>query len=66
MKASALSGAIQPGDLISSAGEAGIAARAAEVSLQGVNTALPGTVLGKALEPLDGEEGLIYVFVTLQ
>ena len=28
--------------------------------------AAPGTVLGKALEPLDKGEGLIYIYVTLQ
>jgi len=66
VKASAVANAIQPGDLLSSAGEAGYAAKAAEVSIEGVWTAMPGTVFGKALEPLDKERGLIYVFVTLQ
>jgi hypothetical protein len=66
VKASALAGAIQPGDLLSSAGPAGQAAKAAQVSIEGVETAVPGTVLGKALEPLDQGDKLIYVFVTLQ
>lgn len=66
VRASAVAGAIQPGDLLSSAGEAGCAARAAEVAIEGVKTAMPGTVLGKALEPLDRGQELIYVFVTLQ
>jgi hypothetical protein len=66
VKAGAMTSAIQPGDLLSSAGEAGYAAKAAEVSIEGVWTAMPGTVFGKALEPLDKEDGLIYVFVTLQ
>jgi hypothetical protein len=66
VKASALAGAIQPGDLLSSAGPAGQAAKAAQVSIEGVQTAVPGTVLGKALEPLEQGEKRIYVFITLQ
>jgi hypothetical protein len=66
VKASAVSGAIQPGDLLSSGGTGGYAAQAAAVNIQGVRAALPGTVFGKALEPLGGDQGLIYVYVTLQ
>lgn len=66
VKASALAGAITPGDLLSADGEPGIAGRAAEIEVGGAHMALPGTVVGKALEPLSGDEGLIYVFVTLQ
>jgi hypothetical protein len=66
VKASAMSGIIQPGDLLSSAGQAGHAARAAKVTIQGGSAAMPGTVFGKALEPLDIGQKLIYVFVTLQ
>ena len=66
VKASALSGALQPGDLLSSATLAGYAARASEVSLGETKIALPGTVLGKVLEPLDKGEALLYIFVTLQ
>jgi hypothetical protein len=58
VKASALAGAIQPGDLLCSAAEAGYATS--------VDTAAPGTVFGKALESLDADRGQIYVFVTLQ
>jgi hypothetical protein len=60
VKASAVEGAIQPGDLLSSAGQVGYAARTAKTS------AAPGTVFGKALEALDAGSKLIYVFVTLQ
>jgi hypothetical protein len=61
VKASALSGAIQPGDRLSTAAETG-AARVAAASA--ASTA--GTVFAKALEPLDaGQDGLIYVYVTL-
>ena len=66
VKASAEAGAIQPGDLLSSSGTAGYAAKVTEVTIDGVRMALPGAVLCKALEPLDADEGLIYVYVTLQ
>ncbi len=67
VKASALAGAgIQPGDLLSTAQQAGHAGQAATVSIDGIITTLPGTVLGKALEPLSADQKLIYVFVTLQ
>jgi len=66
VKASALTGAIQPGDLLSTAGQVGHAIKSAEVSIEGIKTTVPGTVFGKALEPLDAGQRLIYVFVTLQ
>jgi hypothetical protein len=66
VKVDATAGAIQPGDLLSTAGQAAHAARALEVSIQGIQTTLPGTVFGKALEPLEQGEGLVYVYVTLQ
>jgi hypothetical protein len=66
VKASALAGSLQPGDLLSSAGQAGYAAKATEVALGGVETAMPGTILGKVLEALDEGEALMYVYVTLQ
>lgn len=66
VKAESLGGAIQPGDLLSSAEQAGRAAKAATLTMEGIETAVPGTVFGKAMEALDGGQGLIYVFVTLQ
>jgi hypothetical protein len=66
VKASALAGTIRPGTLLSTADASGNAAVAAEVSLQGITAALPGTILGKALEPLAESQGLIHIFVTLQ
>ncbi len=66
VKASALAGAIRPGDLLSSAGQVGHAAKVAEVKVEGVIMTVPGTVFGKALESLDTGQELIYVFVTLQ
>ncbi len=66
VKADASVGAIQPGDLLSSANAIGRAAKAVTVNIEGVSTALPGTIFGKALESLEQGEGLIYLFVTLQ
>ena len=66
VKVDAVAGAIRPGDLLSSAGTAGHATRAATVTIEGVRTVVPGTILGKALEPLDAGRKLIYVYVTLQ
>jgi hypothetical protein len=65
VKASALPGAIQPGDLLSTAGESGYAAKTVEVTVEGLRMAVPGTVFGKALEALEEGQGLVYVFVTL-
>jgi len=66
VKANAVGGALQPGDLVATAGAAGIAARAAMVELGGTEIAIPGTVLGKALEPLEEGQGFIHIYVTLQ
>jgi hypothetical protein len=60
------SSSVQPGDLLSTGIQAGLAEKAATVSLNGVETAVPGTVFGKALEPVDGSDDMIYVYVTLQ
>ncbi len=65
MKATALSTSINSGDLLSTSAISGYAARAARVEIGGVQTAIPGTIVGKALEPLNGENELIHVFVTL-
>lgn len=66
VKASALTGSIRPGDLLASAASAGYAAKAASVGIGGTSAVAPGTVLGKALEPLDADARTIYVYVTLQ
>jgi hypothetical protein len=63
---SALGGGIQPGDLLSTGGSGGLAGKAAVMSVNGMETAVPGTVFGKALEPLNGTQKMIYVYVTLQ
>lgn len=60
------SSAIRPGDLLSSADQAGRAQKAAQAGAEGNPAAQPGSFLGKALEAWDGGQGRIYVFVTLQ
>lgn len=59
-------GVIVPGDLLSTSGRAGLAGKAATRSIDGLETAVPGTVFAKALEPLAGGPDLIYAYVTLQ
>jgi len=66
VKTSALAGTIKPGDLLSTSREVGCAEKSNEVSISGIKTAVPGCVLGKALEPIDAGQKTIYVFVTLQ
>ena len=66
VRASALAGSIQPGDLLSTGGISGVAGKAAVMNVNGLETAVPGTVFGKALEPLDEAQEMIYVYVTLQ
>jgi hypothetical protein len=66
VRASASGGSIQPGDLLATGGNAGLAGRAEMMSVAGVETAVPGTVFAKALEPLGEGQDFIYVFVTLQ
>jgi hypothetical protein len=66
VKASAVGGPIAAGDLMSAGGAAGTASLAQTVSLQGVETALPGAVFGKALEPLSEGQDMIYIWVTLR
>lgn len=66
VKASAFSGPISTGDLLSSANLGGLASKATEVDMGEAKIPIPGTVLGKALEDLESGEKLIYVFVTIR
>lgn len=59
VKASAESGAIQPGDLLAASNTPGHAMKARPDAPQ-------GTVIGKALEPLSGDAGVILMLVILQ
>lgn len=58
VKADADYGAIRPGDLLTTSATPGHAMRA--------DAPAPGTVLGKALEPLDSGMSLIRVLITLR
>lgn len=62
----ALGGTIQPGDLLSTSSIAGAAGKAEMVTVNGVGTAIPGTVFGKALEHAGDAQTVIYVYVSLQ
>ena len=61
VKVDAAAGPIAVGDLLVSAALTGHAAGAA-----GIDTAAPGTILGKALEPAQPGQRLLYVYVTLR
>ena len=66
VKASAWQGALEVGGLLGSDADPGHAGRAPTVRIGGIDMAAPGTVLGKALEPLSaGDRGSIYIYVTL-
>lgn len=56
-KVTAASGAIQPGDLLTTSAVAGHAMKAVEIR--------PGTIVGKALEGLESGTGVIQVLATL-
>ncbi len=60
------SAGIQPGDLLSTSDTSGLARKVSTVTMNGVETALPGAVFGKALEAFDGTQDMLYVYVTLQ
>jgi len=59
-------GPINPGDLLVSSSTPGHAMKAKAVMVGGVEIYTPGTVIGKALEPLSFEKGVIEVFVFLR
>ncbi|HET7433859.1 MAG TPA: hypothetical protein VFN10_04005 [Thermoanaerobaculia bacterium] len=59
-------GAIHIGDLLVTSDKPGTAMRSTPVEVQGVKFHQPGTVIGKALEPLANGEGTILVLLSLQ
>ena len=59
-------GAIQVGDLLVTSGVEGVAMKSVEVDLGGVKIHRPGTIIGKALEPLEKGTGEILVLLSLQ
>ena len=66
VKVCAENGSIQPGDLLTTSSTPGHAMKAVPVDVAGIEIHLPGTIIGKALEPLTEDLGLIRVLVTLQ
>jgi hypothetical protein len=66
VKADASYGPIQRGDLLTSSPTSGYAMKAQPVDVGGIEIHRPGTIIGKALEPLTEGQGLIKVFIILQ
>jgi hypothetical protein len=58
--------AIRIGDLLVTSDRSGVAMKSEPLELNGRRFHQPGTILGKALEPLDRGEGEILVLLTLQ
>ena len=58
-------GPIKRGDLLTSSSKAGYAMKASPVIVSGIEIYRPGTIIGKAMEPLEKGEGKIIVFVDL-
>jgi hypothetical protein len=67
VKADASPGDIRPGDLLAASAQEGRVQKAEPLTVEGVAFYLPGTTIGKAMEPLDAAQGpgLIWVWVTL-
>jgi hypothetical protein len=57
---------IQAGDLLVTSEKEGVAMKSEPVILAGVEIHRPGTLIGKALEPLAGGEGEILMLLSLQ
>ena len=57
---------IRIGDLLVTSGKRGMAMRSSAIDVGGIAIHRPGTVIGKALEPLAGGEGEILVLLSLQ
>jgi hypothetical protein len=57
---------IRPGDLLVTSGKPGFAMKSQPVSIGGIEMHRPGTLVGKALEPLEAGEGEILVLLSLQ
>jgi hypothetical protein len=66
VKADASYGPIQRGDLLTSSPTYGHAMKAEPVEIEGIQLYRPGTIIGKAMEPLDKDKGLIQILVLLQ
>ena len=66
VKVDAQFGPISVGDLLVSSATTGYAMRSTLIEMNGISLHRPGTIVGKALEPLKEGEGEILVLLTLQ
>lgn len=66
VKADATRGAIRVGDLLVTSDRPGYAMKSIPVDVAGIAMHRPGTIIGKALEPLAGGEGEILVLLSMQ
>jgi len=66
VKVDATNGAIRIGDLLVTSDAPGLAMKSEPVNLGGVQIHRPGTLIGKALQPLDKGSGKILVLLSLQ
>ena len=66
VKADASYAPIEIGDLLTTSPTHGHAMKAQPVQISGIELYRPGTLIGKAMEPLASGTGMIEVFVTLQ
>ena len=66
VKVDASAGSIHPGDLLTASASGGQAMKAQPVKISGAEFYPPGTIIGKAMEPLEQGSGLVWVMVTLQ
>ncbi|MBI2821381.1 MAG: hypothetical protein HYX74_04100 [Acidobacteria bacterium] len=66
LKADATGAPIRVGDLLVTSDKEGMAMRSEPVEVAGIQMHRPGTLVGKALEPLDEGEGEILVLLSLQ
>ena len=66
MKVDATRGPIEIGDLLVTGEKSGTAMRSQPIEIGGVKIHRPGTIIGKALEPLEKGEGEVLVLLSLQ
>jgi len=66
VKVDATAGPIRIGDLLVTSDKEGIAKKSEPLNLGGVQIHRPGTLIGKALEPLEKDTGEILVLLSLQ
>jgi hypothetical protein len=66
VKVDATNGPIQIGDLLVTSGKEGVAMKSVPVEIAGIRIHRPGTIVGKALEPLSQGTGEILVLLSLQ